>query len=459
MTSDDSATPQPSRTVAERVANGLEWPAWERWKDQTPAGSNSPTATPIDNESRRATIERRLHLARSIDRGGPYVHVRRNDVLAQMEREHQSPVGPLAKFTFAVKDLVAVEGLPMGAGSAVRADAIPETASAPIVQMLESAGAVNVGSVTLHEFAFGVTGVNAFAGTAPNPAAPGHMPGGSSSGSASAVADGSARVAIGTDTGGSVRIPASFCGVVGFKPSYGRYPSAGVFPLSGTLDHVGLFAADMADLTVVHQALGYPIEAPQLPARIGIARADIEAADDEVQALVEAAIQALSAAGCEVHDVTWPDAEKAFVTSTTIMFSEAAAIHQSSLAAHADRYGADIRSRLELGAELTAVQVAIAHEYRRQLIAQVEATLAQVDVIIGPTTPMTAPPLTQAQDPTLAPRIVANTRLANVLGLPAVSLPLPSTTAPVGLQLLGLTDPVLLSHSAAIEAELATAES
>jgi len=438
-------------TVRERVQAELHWPAWDSWTDAVTAPAADVQTGPVDHASRGDAVRRRVHLAKTIEDGGPYLEVFNQQAIDRVSDEAGSDIGPLGSFTFAIKDLLAIEGRPMLAGSAVRADAVPETSTAPMITRLQALGAVAVGTVTLHEFAFGVTGVNEFGGTAINPKAPGHITGGSSSGSAAAVADGSARIAIGTDTGGSIRGPASFCGIVGYKPSFGLYPSAGVFPLSGTLDHVGLFASNMADIVTTHAALGYPTMPSQLPGRIGIARNDIDAADSDVQALMQAAIDALQAAGCDVVDVAWPDAEKTFATSTAIMFSEAAAIHAGPLAEHGDRYGDDIKARLELGASLTAVEVATAHEYRRQLIAEVSATLAAVDVIIGPTTPMAAPLSEHASDPALPPRIVSNTRLGNVVGLPAVSLPLPTDGPPVGLQALGLNDDTLLAFAAAIE--------
>lgn len=445
-----------SDPVLNRVRKGLRWPAWNDWHDRPVHEAANVPIGPVDHESRAFAVRRRLSLATTTEQGGPYLEVFRNQAHRRIDTELGTDLGPLAKFTFAIKDLLAIEGRPVMAGSAVREDAAAETATAPIISTLEALGAVAVGTVTLHEFAFGVTGVNPFAGTAANPTAPDRITGGSSSGSAAAVADGSARIAIGTDTGGSIRGPASFCGIVGYKPSFGLYPSAGVFPLSGTLDHVGLFATNMADVLVTHRALGFDVADTVLPSRVGVARSDLRSADDDVQALAESAIDALRAAGSEIVDVSLPDAEKTFVTSTAIMFSEAAAIHAESLAKHGDRYGADIRARLELGQNLSSIEVATAHEYRRQLIADVSATLAAVDVIVGPTTPMVAPRCEDAGDPALPPRIVANTRLGNVVGMPAVSLPLATIGAPVGLQVLGRNDVGLLSHAAGIEAVLST---
>ena len=443
-----SDTPDP---VLQRVRAGLHWPSWQHWQDA--AADELPTIDlgPVDHHSRDVAIRSRLSLAKTTDHGGPYLDIFTTQAHERIEREFGQELGPLASFTFAIKDLLAVEGRPMMAGSAARQDAPPEQATAPMIRSLEALGAVSIGTVTLHEFAFGVTGINPFAGTAMNPTAPDRITGGSSSGSAAAVADGSARISIGTDTGGSIRGPASFCGVVGYKPSFGLYPSAGVFPLSGTLDHVGLFATSTDDVAAVHRALGFPSKSSALPKRIGVARADVESADEDVQQLMHRAMRALEAAGCDLVDVQWPDAEKTFVTSTAIMFSEAAAIHEHALSEDPGRYGSDIRARLDLGAHLTSIEVATAHEYRRQLIAEVMATLVDVDVIIGPTTPMVAPLVTLASDPALPPRIVSNTRLGNVVGLPAISLPLPSPKAPVGLQVLGAHDHQLLAAAAAIE--------
>lgn len=435
--------------LLERVRTGLDWPDWSGWRsDREPPQVN---LTAIDHAERRAEVEQRLSKARLVADGGPYLERFEAEATSRLAAEADTAVGPLGHYTFAIKDLVAVAGKPVSAGSAVRADAPAEMRTAPIVKRLEALGAVATGRVTLHEFAFGVTGVNDHAGTAPNPKAPGRVPGGSSSGSACAVADGSARVAIGTDTGGSVRIPASFCGVVGYKPSFGLYPAAGVFPLSVSLDHVGLFASSVADVAEVHTALGFDAAAAALPGRVGVARSDIDAADNEVRDAIERAIQHLKDAGAEIIDVRWPDPEETFVTSTAIMFSEAAASHAAALATHGDRYGADIKARLQLGADLSGIEVASAHRLRRALIAQVRSTLADVDVIVSPTTPLVAPLLAEAADPAVAPRIVANTRLGNVVGLPAISVPVRADGPPIGLQVMGASDAELLGAAAAIE--------
>lgn len=473
---------QPADPLQERVRAGLGWPSWSSWSEGADMADPAPRlSTPADtthaitHADRKAAVEQRRSRARTTAAGGPWIELFDDTVSMRLETEMAdgAELGPLADQVFAIKNLVAVEARVTSAGSPVRSDASAEPASAPVVRHLESLGAIALGSVTLHEFAFGVTGINDFAGSAPNPAAPGRVPGGSSSGSASAVADGSADFAIGTDTGGSVRIPSAFCGIAGFKPAHGTYPATGVFPLSVTLDHVGLHARTVGVLDSIHRLLlglvnigDVPGSGPTAgsggsgdnadpgssdmrigdrPIRIGVARSDLEGADPEVRAATQAALDRLSAQGAKVVEVAWPDPEATFVASTAIMFSEAAAIHADSLSAHPDRYGADIRARLELGAALSGIEVASAHRLRREIIEQVLRTLHGVDVIASPTVPIVAPLIEDAADPSLAPRIVANTRLANVVGLPALSLPIATEGPPVGLQLLGSSNERVLA--------------
>lgn len=355
---------------------------------------------------------------------------------------------------FAVKDLIAVAGHPLGAGSAVRDDAAPEPADAAIVAELRALGAVLVGTTTMHEFAFGVTGVNHHAGTAHNPADPARIPGGSSSGSAVAVANGSVPLAIGTDTGGSVRIPAALCGVVGFKPTYGVYPTDGVFPLSPTLDHVGLLASDVATAARVHHALGFPVDDAGAIRRVGVVDAELETADDDVAERVVAAIRQLEATGTVITAVDWPDGEKVVAASTTIMFSEAAAVHRGELLRRPSAYGADVRARLEQGQAIPAADYEAALRAREDLRSRVRAALADVDCVLGPTVGLVAPRVEEAAAPTLAARLVANTRLANVTGVAAISVPLPGDGLPVGLQISSISDARLLDIARQFEASL-----
>jgi len=361
--------------------------------------------------------------------------------------------GPLAGQRLAVKDIMAVAGRPVRCGSAVRADAPIEAASAPVVDSLLSAGAHLVGTTKLHEFAFGVTGINAVDGTPANAVDGDRIPGGSSSGAAVAVATHVADIAIGTDTGGSVRGPASLNGVVGFKPTRGLLSTTGVFPLSPTLDHVGLFTRDARVLRKTTRALGIISSTePRRPRRVGVARAALDAASEPVRAVIEAVLSALSRTGVELTNIEWPSGEKVFAATTAIMFSEATHIHRPTLATRSQSYGPDVLGRLVQGAAFDVVEYHAARRMQRRLTAQCLEFFHQVDVVIGPTTPVFAPLLSEAADPAVAATIVANTRLANLTGRPAVSVPVPGASLPIGLQIEGATDAAVLDAAVSFQA-------
>lgn len=321
----------PLAEVVDRIGGELHWPRWEnRGRGVTAASQDGPAPA------------RDADPAWFASEGGPFTAV--------FEAPPVDGAGrPLAGLTFAVKDLISVAGHRLGAGSAVRDDAEPEPADAKIVARLRTLGAALLGTTTLHEFAFGVTGLNAHVGTAGNPVDPDRVPGGSSSGSAVAVANGSVSFALGTDTGGSVRIPAALCGVVGYKPSCDTYPTDGVFPLSPTLDHVGLVARDVATVTRVHETLALPVNGTLDVRRIGVVEAELEAADGDVADRVAAAVRRFESGGATVSNVDWPVGDEVFAVSTAIMFSEAAAIHRDELLARPTDYGSDVRARLLQG--------------------------------------------------------------------------------------------------------------
>ncbi|WP_433428600.1 amidase [Nonomuraea sp. CA-141351] len=385
--------------------------------------------------------------ARHVRDGGPYTWTAPH---GWTPGDVRPGAGLLDGWTLAVKDLIALAGRPIGAGSALRDHAAAETVTAEVVARLISAGAEVAGTTALHEFAFGTTGINRHTGTPDNPNAPGRITGGSSSGSAAAVADGSARLSLGTDTGGSIRIPAALCGVAGFKPSFGLYPAAGVFPLSASLDHVGLHARNVADLCLAHRALGHTVGEAVGRIRFGVLTSDVEAADGPVREAMERALARLGEAGHDLVPVEGPAPELVFATSTAIMFTEAAAVHEPTLGSL--HYGPDVYGRLATGAMIGGTTYHNALIARQGLIAQVRALLADVDALIGPTVPLLAPTVEAAtQDGALPARLVANTRLANVTGLPAVSLPLPTAGPPIGLQLTGLADSDVLGLAAVVE--------
>ncbi len=360
-----------------------------------------------------------------------------------------------------VKDIFAVAGRPLGAGSAVLGGRRAEQADAPVVAALRAAGATLVGTTKLHEFAFGVTGINAWDGTAANPAAPGRVPGGSSSGSAAAVAAGQADVALGTDTGGSCRIPAACCGVVGVKPQYRAVDVSGVFPLAPSLDHVGWLAADVAVarrvaevLGVVSSLAGVGAVTGRQTSRLGVHRAAVASADEDVAAAFEQGLEALRRAGWDLVDVDWPGGEETFAVSTAIMFTEASFVHRDLLSRAGSFYGADVRARLIQGRLYDLRTYLLARRRQEELRARCLGVLHGVQGVLSPTLAIVAPPLDRGTDAALAARMVANTRLANLTGLPAISVPVPALPVPVGIQIEAATDDVAFGVAAALEAAL-----
>jgi Asp-tRNA(Asn)/Glu-tRNA(Gln) amidotransferase A subunit family amidase len=365
--------------------------------------------------------------------------------------------GPLAGVRVAVKDLVAVAGRPLWAGSASRLDAPAERADAAVVAALRAAGARVVGAVKLHEFAFGVTGLNAVFGTAANPAAPGRVPGGSSSGSGAVIAAGEADLAIGTDTGGSVRIPAALCGVVGYKPAFGAIATTGVLPLAPSLDHVGFLGAGVAAVVAAAAAAGVAglaAGAGSAPLCLGVVRSLLAGCDPDVAAGFEATLARLGRAGVTLVEVDRPPAEAAFAATTAIMFAEAAWVHRRHLAARWDDYGADVRNRLVQGLALRPEVVVAAQRLQRSLRQQYLDVLGGVDAVLTPTVPTVPPRLDEAADPAVAAQLVSHTRLANLTGVPALSLPVPGTPLPVGLQLEAASDTALVRAATRVEAVL-----
>jgi Asp-tRNA(Asn)/Glu-tRNA(Gln) amidotransferase A subunit family amidase len=391
---------------------------------------------------------------RSAREGGAYTHVCDREQLERVLERAEVATGsaPLRGWTFAVKDLIAVAGRPLRAGSRAREGVAPEQRDAPIVAELRRLGGVLVGTTTLHELAFGVTGVNHHAGTPLNPLAPDAIPGGSSSGSAVAVAEGSARIALGTDTGGSVRIPAALCGVVGFKPAYASYPTAGVLALAPSLDHVGVLAASVADVCTVHAALRHSVTTAARRPRIGLIKADLEDARPQVAAAVEALLELAARRGCAIVEATLPERELVLHASTTIMFAEAAHVHREILADCPELLGDDVRERLEAGAVITTGELAAARRARDRACEATAHALEGLDCLIGPTVGTLPPPLSAAAERSVGQILVANTRLANLTGVPALSLPLAADGAGIGLQVMARSDESALAAAAWLEA-------
>jgi amidase len=380
-----------------------------------------------------------------------YAHMHVNDAIF-VERLDLGGDGP----TVAIKDTIDIAGTRTRAGSAVRDDVAPATRNADVVDTLLAAGCRIVGKTNLHEFAYGITGVNAWSGTPRNPRFPDRVPGGSSSGSAAAVAAGLVDFAVGTDTGGSIRIPAACCGIVGLKPTFGRVSRAGVMPSHTTLDCVGPLARSVATIERAMTMLDptfVPEDAPASPV-FALVRVD---ADSGVATAVE---DALHATGARQTTVALASMDAAFDAGLTLIADE----NWKALGPIVDdpRLGADIRERVRLAGTVTPDAVAEAERVRATFAAEVDRALEDADALVLPTLP--DPPLTleavRAGGTTL--RVTAFVRPFNLSGHPAVSLPLAARDgyAP-GLQLVGRRggDAALCALARALERSLASVAS
>ncbi|MGD9890104.1 MAG: amidase [Dehalococcoidia bacterium] len=366
------------------------------------------------------------------------------------------PDGPLRGVPLAVKDLFDIAGVRTTAGSTILADNVAGR-DATVVARLREAGAVLLGKLNMHEFAFGVSATNPHYGDCHNPWDRSRITGGSSGGSASAVAAELCPGTLGTDTGGSIRIPASLCGVVGLKPTYGRVSRAGVFPLAWTLDHVGPMARTVRDCALLLGVIaGYDptdpttVDVPvpdylaQLDGgvrglRIGLPkRVFFEELDASVQTAMEAAEAELQRQGADVRPVAIDGIEMADLLGDTVMAGEASAVHQRWLRERPEDYGADVRDRLALSTLQPAAAYVNAQRMRVALRAGFLQTLREVDVLLAPATPITAPPI-EGFSVEMRVRLKRCTTPINVVALPSLTLPCGAddTGMPIGMQLIG----------------------
>lgn len=380
------------------------------------------------------------------------------DAAARADAELRSGTdrGLLHGIPMAVKDLFATKGEPTTAGSRILADNVTDD-DAEAVRLLRRSGAVLVGKTNLNEFAFSVTGINPHYGTVRNPHDRERITGGSSSGSAAAVAAGMSVAALGTDTGGSIRIPACLTGVVGFKPTYGAVPVGGLIPLSWSLDHVGSIARSVEDASHVFHALAgrkpaAPVRIPPGSLRVGTLEDYCSGLDDRVSAGWERFLAQLSTTGAEIVNLHLGLSREVMLASTTIMFSEAATVHAEWLKSRRDLYDPQIRERLLQGALLPATTYLKAQQIRRRIVDRALALFERVDVLACPTQPMVASRISEVGPETIR-RMLQSTRLAPLVGLPALTLPLPSDGLPIGLQLLGplRSDDYVLGVAAGLE--------
>lgn len=374
-------------------------------------------------------------------------------------RAEGRPLGPLAGVPFAVKNLFDIAGLPTLAGSKIRREAAPPSRDATLVQRLTAAGAVLVGALNMDEFAYGFVTENAHAGPVRNPHDPSRIAGGSSGGSAAAVSAGLVPLSLGSDTNGSIRIPAGLCGVFGLKPTYGRLSRQGVFPFVESLDHVGPFARSVEELALAYDVLQGPDlegdaicvrEAEPLsnrldalaeqPLRVGVLGGWFQqGAFPEVLAALEQVAQALSAD----TGVTLPGAQAARAAAFCLTAFEGGELHHADLAARAMDYDPAVRDRLLAGALLPEGVAQAARRYRTIFRDQVAEVFQRYDVLLAPASVCPAPPIGQATmemdgvPVSVRKNLGAFTQPISYIGLPVVAAPVNRPgQLPIGVQII-----------------------
>jgi aspartyl-tRNA(Asn)/glutamyl-tRNA(Gln) amidotransferase subunit A len=383
-------------------------------------------------------------------------------------------VGPLAGVPFAVKNLFDVEGLPTRAGSKINRDLPPATRDATLIARMEAAGAVLVGALNMGEYAYDFTGENIHDGPSRNPHDTTRMSGGSSGGSGSAVGGGLVPIALGSDTNGSIRVPSSFCGIFGLKPTYGRLSRARSFPFVASFDHLGPFARNVADLALAYDAMQgpdpddaactmRPIEAvtPLLGDGIGDLRIAIAGGHFQTNLFPEArqAIAHITKALGVTQTVEIPEAARARAAAYVITTTEGASLHLDRLRQRPNDFDPAVRDRLLAGAMIPAPLVDRAQKFRRWYRQQVMTLFDTVDVLIAPATPCVAPRLGQTTfvldgfELPVRANIGIHTQPISFIGLPVVAVPVPLSPLPIGVQIIAAPwrEDVALRVAAALE--------
>ncbi len=414
---------------------------------------------PLLNSFTAVTEQRALARARALD-----------DARARGE-----PAPALAGVPFAVKNLFDIAGMPTLAGSKINRDAAPSPRDATLVERLEGAGAILVGALNMGEYAYDFTGENVHDGPARNPHDLHRMSGGSSSGSAAAVAGGLVPFALGSDTNGSIRVPSSLCGLFGLKPTYGRLSRARTFPFAASFDHVGPLARSTRDLALAYDAMrGYDPDDPVCAVRIadpltplldrGIDGLRIAVAGGYFKCRTAESVYAVDrvadALGAN-RDIDIPEAERARAAAYIITASEGGSLHLDRLRHRARDFDPAVRDRLIAGAMFPASLVAKAQKFRRWYQGEVLKLFADVDAILAPATPSTAPLIGQQTfmlgDVELPVRanLGLYTQPISFIGLPVVAVPVPLAPLPIGVQVIAAPwrEDVALRIAHALEAQ------
>jgi aspartyl-tRNA(Asn)/glutamyl-tRNA(Gln) amidotransferase subunit A len=364
-----------------------------------------------------------------------------------------------------IKDNIWTRDIRSTAGSKILRDFVPSQDST-VARKIARAGAILLGKTNLNEFAYGITGSNAHYGPVHNPWALDRISGGSSSGSAAAIAAGLCVASVGTDTGGSIRVPSCFCGITGLKPTFGRVSVFGVQPLSPSLDHVGPLTRSVSDAAILLNVIAGrdaldptssskavedfrgALRKPLRKFRLGRPREHYwEKLDPEVRRAADAAVRDMEKRGAVVREVSLPHLKESLSAATEVSTAEIYHVHESAgyFPARAADYGESVRNRIAAGSTVLAHRFLAGLDVRKRLLAEFDAAFEEVDAIVAPTLPVPAPPIgaefmqIDGEQVGVRPAVVGHARPPNFTGLPAISIPCGFTDAglPIGLQLIG----------------------
>lgn len=373
--------------------------------------------------------------------------------------------GRLEGVPLSYKDNIFVKGIPATSGSIIDQELVP-TKNAPVITTLQNEGAVMVGKTNMHEFAFGITNNNPFYGPARNPFNPDYISGGSSGGSAVSVAAGLSVASIGTDTGGSIRIPASCCGLVGLKPTHGLINNDGVTPISWTLDHIGPITQNIDDLSIIMEALtngNYSNNDISLKGwRIGVpSNFFTDRIESEVKEIYKQTLIKMEKLGALLYDVEIPYVEEVSSLTFTLAVAEAGYVHKDRVSREIENYGTDVKQVMKTATTINAIEYINALRRKEEITEAFDRLFQEVDLIITPTLPILPKPVgmeivsIQGESEPIFNSMIRYTSYFNLTGHPTISLPvgLSRENLPIGVQLIGakLEEQLLISAAGVFE--------